>query len=67
MIPNSERIQSMLNNILEQVNIIKNDFNSKKKQYKYLEETENDINFLTNNKEEKNNIEKSFDDLVEYN
>ena len=27
MIPNSERIQSMLNNILEQVNIIKNDFN----------------------------------------
>lgn len=27
MIPNSERIQSILNNILEQVNIIKNDFN----------------------------------------
>lgn len=27
MIPNSERIQSMLNNILEQVNIIKNNFN----------------------------------------
>ena len=27
MIPNSERIQSMLNNILEQINIIKNDFN----------------------------------------
>lgn len=27
MIENSERIQSMLNNILEQVNIIKNDFN----------------------------------------
>ena len=52
---------------LAEWNIIKNDFNSKKKQYKYLEETENDINFLTNNKEEKNNIEKSFDDLVEYN
>lgn len=27
MIENSERIQSMLNNILEQVQIIKNDFN----------------------------------------
>ena len=28
MIQNSERIQSILNNILEQVQIIKNDFNS---------------------------------------
>ena len=28
MIENNERIQSMLNNILEQVTIIKNDFNS---------------------------------------
>lgn len=28
MIQNSERIQSMLNNILEQVQIIKNDFNA---------------------------------------
>ena len=27
MIQNNDRIQSMLNNILEQVNIIKNDFN----------------------------------------
>ena len=27
MIENNERIQSMLNNILEKVNIIKNDFN----------------------------------------
>ena len=27
MIENNERIQSMLNNILEQVTIIKNDFN----------------------------------------
>ena len=27
MIENNERIQSMLNNILEQVNVIKNDFN----------------------------------------
>ena len=52
---------------LDEWNIIKNDFNSKKKQYQYIEETEDDVKFLTNDKEEQNNIEKSFDDLVEYN
>ena len=37
MIDNNERIQSMLNNILEQVNVIKNDFNyNKKTHYNYI-------------------------------
>lgn len=37
MIENNERIQSMLNNILEQVTIIKNDFNSNgKTHYRYV-------------------------------
>lgn len=51
MIDNSERIQSMLNNILEQVNIIKNDFNyNGKTHYNYILEkltkAEWDLNVL---------------------
>lgn len=51
MIPNSERIQSMLNNILEQVSIIKNDFNSNNEtHYEYilekLERAKWDLNVL---------------------
>ena len=39
MIQNSERIQGMLNNILEQVQIIKNDFNTNgKTHYAYIME-----------------------------
>ena len=37
MIQNSERIQSMLNNILEQVQIMKNDFNTNgQTHYEYI-------------------------------
>lgn len=51
MIPNSERIQSMLNNILEQVNIIKNDFNyNEETHYDYiiekLEKAQWDLNVM---------------------
>ena len=52
---------------LEEWNIIRNDFSGKKKQYQQKKETEDDVKFLTNDKEVQNNIEKSFDDLVEYN
>lgn len=51
MINNDERIQSMLNNILEQVTIIKNDFNyNGKTHYDYilekLEKAQWDLNVL---------------------
>jgi hypothetical protein len=51
MIDNSERIQSMLNNIIEKVSIIQNDFNSYgKTHYNYilekLESAEWDLNVL---------------------
>ena len=51
MIPNSERIQSMLTNILEQVNIIKNDFNyNGETHYNYiiekLEKAQWDLNVM---------------------
>lgn len=69
MIPNNERIQSMLNNILEQVNIIKNDFNyNGETHYAYiiekLERANWDLNVLLkmayNEKEKKEkDIDKS--------
>ena len=51
MIPNSAIIQSMLNNILEQVNIIKNDFNyNNETHYNYiiekLEKAKWDLNVM---------------------
>jgi uncharacterized protein YukE len=53
MIENSERIQSMLNNIIEQTTIIKNDFNRNgKTHYNYILEKLNranwDLNVLIN-------------------
>ena len=63
MIPNSERIQSMLNNILEQVNIIKNDFNNNNEtHYEYilkkLERAKWDLNVLIQMAQDKSKEEK---------
>lgn len=63
MIENSERIQSMLNNILEQVTIIKNDFNyNKATHYDYilekLSKAQWDLNVLIKMAEDRKFIDK---------
>lgn len=63
MIENSERIQSMLNNILEQVTIIKNDFNyNKETHYDYilekLSKAQWDLNVLIKMAEDRKLIDK---------
>ena len=63
MIENSERIQSMLNNILEQVTIIKNDFNyNKETHYDYilekLSKAQWDLNVLIKIAEDRKFIDK---------
>lgn len=63
MIENSERIQSMLNNILEQVTIIKNDFNyNKETHYDYilekLSKAQWDLNVLIKMAEDRKFIDK---------
>jgi len=66
MIPNSERIQSMLNNILEQVNIIKNDFNyNGETHYAYilekLSKAQWDLNVLIKMAEDRKSVDKNED------
>lgn len=63
MIENNERIQSMLNNILEQVTIIKNDFNyNKETHYDYilekLSKVQWDLNVLIKMAEDRKLIDK---------
>lgn len=60
MIENNERIQSMLNNIIEQTTIIKNDFNyNGKTHFKYilekLEKAQWDLNVLIKIAKDKEN------------
>lgn len=64
MIENSERIQSMLNNILEQVTIIKNDFNyNKETHYDYilekLSKAQWDLNVLIKMAEDRKELDKN--------
>lgn len=60
MIENNERIQSMLNNIIEQTTIIKNDFNyNGKTHFRYilekLEKAQWDLNVLIKIAKDKEN------------
>lgn len=64
MIENSERIQSMLNNILEQVTIIKNDFNyNKETHYDYilekLSKAQWDLNVLIKMANDRKELDKN--------
>lgn len=51
----------------EEWGVIKNEFNNHLKEYEYVEETDNDINFLKKDELNSNTIENSFEDLIEYN
>ena len=46
--------------------IIKNEFNNHMKKYEYIEELEENTNFLKKNEKSTNSIENSFVDLIEY-